>query len=90
MRWPGVAHRSNKSDIDVKHLSHLADTIARKILFTFRLFQLRKMFCISDRMNRKEPCETFYLYSILLGFTLKNLDYVLPEYDLFCKLWSMG
>ena len=55
MRWPGVAQRSDKSDIDVKHLSHLADTIARKIFFPIRIFQLRTTFCVSD----KEPYETF-------------------------------
>ena len=48
MRWPGVALRLDKSDINVKHLSHLADTIARKILFTIRIFQLRTTFCVSD------------------------------------------
>ena len=49
MRWTGgVAQRSDKSDIDVKHLSHLADSIASKILSTFRLFQLHKMFCVPD------------------------------------------
>ena len=38
MRWLGEAHRLDKSDnsdsdIDVKHLSHLADTIARSMFF---------------------------------------------------------
>ena len=60
--------RSDKSDIDVKHLGHLADTIARSMFSTIRIFQLRATFCVSD----KRTVRNIQLYSILLGFTLQK------------------
>lgn len=57
MGQPGEAQILDKSDIDVKHLSHLTDKIARKN-------------CLHN--------------SYFTKIHLKNLDYVIPEYDLFC------
>ena len=85
MRWLGEAQRSDKSDIDVKHLSHLADTIARSMFFTIRIFQLRTSFCVSD----KRTVWNIQLYSILLGFTLKiSITYSLIM--IYFALWPVS
>ena len=43
MRWPGVAQRSDKSDIDVKNLSHHADVASQVEICAILKWFMRKL-----------------------------------------------